>query len=133
MYPLVVARVRRGVRTRERRKVLYDLGDAGDLKGSPCGCRFPRGGDCAGLSFPFSCRIKICPDEGSDLDLVPMEVQPSDDVEKYAGSDIISRAETRDGRGSGLASAGEVWVDDGNGDRPCRVMEVEMTMRLTVR
>ena len=42
-----------------------------------------------------------------------MEIQTSDDIEKYAGSDIVSRAETGDGRGSGLECVGEVRVDDG--------------------
>ena len=42
-----------------------------------------------------------------------MEIQTSDDIEKYAGSDIVSRAETGDGRGSGVASVGEVRVHDG--------------------
>ena len=42
-----------------------------------------------------------------------MEIQTSDDIEKYAGSDIVSRAETGDGCGSGLECVGEVRVDDG--------------------
>jgi hypothetical protein len=42
-----------------------------------------------------------------------MEIQGSDDVEKYAGSDVISAPETIDGRGSGLASASEVRSGDG--------------------
>ena len=42
-----------------------------------------------------------------------MEIQTSDDIEKYAGSDIVSRPETGDGRGSGLECVGEVRVDDG--------------------
>ena len=47
-----------------------------------------------------------------------MEIQTSDDIEKYAGSDIVSRAETGDGRGSGLECVGEIRVDDGIGSTP---------------
>jgi hypothetical protein len=42
-----------------------------------------------------------------------MEIQKSDDIEKYAGSDVVSRAETGDGRVSGLAGVGEVRIDEG--------------------
>jgi hypothetical protein len=43
-----------------------------------------------------------------------MEIKASDDIEKYAGSDVVSRAETGDGRMSaGLAGVGEVRIDEG--------------------
>jgi hypothetical protein len=43
-----------------------------------------------------------------------MDIKASDDIEKYAGSDVGSRAETgEDGRVSGLAGVGEVRADDG--------------------
>jgi hypothetical protein len=44
-----------------------------------------------------------------------MDIKAADDIEKYAGSDVGSRAETGDDgrRMSGLASVGEVRVDDG--------------------
>jgi hypothetical protein len=63
-----------------------------------------------------------------------MEIQESDDIEKYAGSDVVSRAETGDGRVSaGLASVGEVRIDEGIETYSCRLMKVEMTARLTER
>jgi hypothetical protein len=43
-----------------------------------------------------------------------METPGSDDIEKYAGSDVVSRAETGDGRASGVAGVGEVRVHEGN-------------------
>jgi hypothetical protein len=43
-----------------------------------------------------------------------MEIPGSDDIEKYAGSDVVSRAETGDGRGSRIASVGELRTDEGN-------------------
>ena len=43
-----------------------------------------------------------------------MDIKASDDIEKYAGSDVVSRAETgEDGRVPGVASVGEVRVEDG--------------------
>jgi hypothetical protein len=60
-----------------------------------------------------------------------MEIQTSDDIEKYAGSDIISRVETGDGRGSGIASLGEVRVDNGIGSTPAERREI--LWRLTGR
>jgi len=42
-----------------------------------------------------------------------MEIKESDDIEKCAGSNIVSPAETVDGSGSRLASASEVGSDDG--------------------
>jgi hypothetical protein len=60
-----------------------------------------------------------------------MEIQTSDDIEKYAGSDTISCAETGDRRGSGIASVGEVRVDDGIGSTPAE--RREMLRRLTGR
>jgi hypothetical protein len=60
-----------------------------------------------------------------------MEIQTSDDIEKYAGSDIVSRAETGDGRGSGVEDEGDVRVDDGIGSTPAE--RREMLWRLTGR
>lgn len=45
--------------------------------------------------------------------LTRMEIKESDDIEKCAGSNIVSPAETVDGSGSRLASASEVGSDDG--------------------
>jgi hypothetical protein len=54
-----------------------------------------------------------------------MEIQTSDDIEKYAGSDIVSRAETGDGRGSEVEDEGDVRVDDG--------IDLALTERLRLR
>lgn len=45
--------------------------------------------------------------------LAGMEISAVDDVEKSAGSEIISAPETVDGHGSRLAGASEVRQDDG--------------------
>ena len=53
-----------------------------------------------------------------------MEIQGCDDIEKYAGSDVVSRAETGDGRVSGLAGVGEVRIDEGIAFYYCRLLKV---------
>lgn len=56
-----------------------------------------------------------------------MEIQGCDDIEKYAGSDVVSRAETGDGKVSGLAGVGEVRIDEGIELYCCRLTRFEWT------
>jgi hypothetical protein len=62
-------------------------------------------------------------------------MQESDDIEKRAGSDIVSPAETVDGRGSRLTRAAtEIRPDDGGINRILRrAMVIEMMAKLTRR
>lgn len=64
-----------------------------------------------------------------------MDMQESDDIEKCAGSNIVSPAETIDGRDSRLArTASEARPDHGGINRiSCRSMVDEMTAKLTRR